>query len=86
MNNAIEPSNPNQTMDRNSRFAKSSTMLKDHEKATLFLYLTQVGLPPWAETEKEKQILALAAITGWTKERAQSELDRSIACGYALKA
>jgi hypothetical protein len=55
--------------------------LPDHERATVFLYLLAKGLPPWAQGEDMS--LALVALTGWTKHRAEAALKRSVQAGYA---
>ncbi len=40
---------------------------QDWEKVVLFLMLVDVGLPPWASGQGQWK--ALAALTGWSRER-----------------
>lgn len=57
--------------------------LRDHEKATLFLYILQKGLPPWEGGPAVVQVRALAALTGWDEARAGAAFERAKAAGFA---
>lgn len=56
--------------------------LKDHEKATLMLFLATEGWPLWAQ-DGPGQELVLARLTGWSLERAKAALVRAVHAGYA---
>jgi hypothetical protein len=62
---------------------KSLRSLSDVDKATLFLYLIEKGLPPWGIMDEQPNVLV--AMTGWTLRRATSALDRAVKAGYATK-
>lgn len=62
---------------------KGLRSLSDVDIATLFLYLIEKGLPPWAIRDETPN--ALVAMTGWTLKRATSALDRAVKAGYATK-
>jgi len=71
--------------------------ISDADRATLFLYLTQNGLPSWQDHEPVQQlardldlpmgqaiqVAALAMITGWTRARAKKAIEAAVQCGYA---
>lgn len=56
---------------------------KDHVRATLFLFLHQIGLPEWAQGDNQPKALALLA--GWDEERARKALNAACQVGYATK-
>lgn len=55
----------------------------DAERAWLFLFIVNRGLPPWAEGDKSPR--ALAILAGWTEEHAREALDAACAVGWAAK-
>lgn len=58
--------------------------LSDRDKALLFLYVTQVGIPPWARHE-DGQIELLMRLCDWTEERARKAFEDTSDAGFADK-
>lgn len=57
--------------------------LADWEKATLFLYLTQIGVPPWAKGDKNWQPKVMAALAGWTADQAAAAFEEATRRGMS---
>lgn len=57
--------------------------LDDHEKATLLMYMEQVGLPPWGGSKADVQIQVLMALCDWGKDRAENAFKEAQSKGYA---
>jgi hypothetical protein len=58
--------------------------LSDRDKALLFLYVTQVGMPPWAQHE-DGQVELMMKLCDWTKERARKAFEDSSEAGLVDK-
>jgi hypothetical protein len=57
--------------------------LTDWKIATLFLYISEKGLPPWAQGGAAKQASALAMLAGWNGTRAARALREAVEWGCA---
>lgn len=55
--------------------------LIDRDRALLYLYVKEKGIPPWAKGDAE----IMAAICGWELDRAETALRACVANTFATK-
>ena len=76
------PKKQTETLTRR-RVQRLVRRLPDCKIAILFMYLSEKGLPQWAQGSAKKQASALAMLTGWNGGRALQALDAAVQAGYA---